>query len=121
MAKFTKGQSGNPAGRKPGSKSHVSRELAKIVSAGGGKVAKQIAQKLVDMTLAGDTQAARILCERLEGKPLSSEELAKRAAGANEVKLTPEQSRQKMVEILSQPEFHDVVEALRVSASEKVQ
>jgi hypothetical protein len=37
MAQFKPGQSGNPAGRKPGSKSHVSRELEKIVKAGAAR------------------------------------------------------------------------------------
>jgi hypothetical protein len=77
MAKFIKGQSGNPAGRKPGSKSHVSRELERIVKAGGGKVAKQIAEKLTSMTLAGNTQAAKLLLDRVEGRVSTAEELAK--------------------------------------------
>jgi hypothetical protein len=49
-------KSGNAGGRKPGSKSHVSRELEKIVKAGGGKAAREIAQKLTDLTLQGNTR-----------------------------------------------------------------
>ena len=75
MPKFTKGQSGNPAGRKPGRKSHVSRELEKIVKAGGGKVARQIAEKLTALTLDGNTQAAKLLLDRLEGRVSTAEEL----------------------------------------------
>jgi hypothetical protein len=87
MAKFMKGQSGNPAGRKPGRKSHVSRELEKIVKAGGGKVARQIAQKLTDLTLEGNTQAAKLLLDRLEGRVSTAEELAK-LAGASRIRST---------------------------------
>lgn len=64
MPKFVKGKSGNPAGRKPGSKSHVSRELEKIVKAGGGKVAKEIAQKLCDLAVAGNTQGGQALARK---------------------------------------------------------
>jgi len=120
MAKFQKGVSGNPAGRKPGSKSHVSRELEKIVKAGGGTVARQIAQKLTDMTLAGNTQAAKLLLERLEGRVSSAEEMAK-LAGASEEKLAPEQRRQKLLEILRQPELRGLIEEVVKPSSERLQ
>lgn len=119
MAKFTKGQSGNPAGRKPGSKSHVSRELERIVKAGGGKVAKEIAQKLTDLTLAGNTQAAKLLLERLEGRVPTAEELAK-VAGTQE-KQSPEQSRQKLLEMLRQPQVRELIEEAIRPTSEVVQ
>lgn len=119
MAKFQKGQSGNPAGRKPGRKSHVSRELEKIVKAGGGKVAKEIAQKLTDMTLAGNTQAAKLLLDRLEGRVQTSDELAK-MAGVEE-KLAPEQRRQKLLDLLKQPELRSLIEEVVKPASEKIQ
>jgi hypothetical protein len=120
MAKFAKGVSGNPAGRKPGSKSHVSRELERIVKAGGGKVAREIAQKLTELTLAGNTQAAKLLLDRLEGRVASAEELAKGAA-ANEQALAPEQRRQKLLEILRQPELRGLIEEVVRPASERVQ
>src|SRR5215831_20984637 len=68
MARWIKGQSGNPRGRIPGTKLHISRELEKIVMANGGKVSHQIAKKLTELTLAGDTTAARLLLDRLEGR-----------------------------------------------------
>lgn len=120
MAKFKPGQSGNPAGRKPGSKAHVSRELEKIVKAGGGKVARQIAQKLTDMTLAGNTQAAKLLLDRLEGRVSSAEELAKLAVAGDE-KITPEQRRQKLLEVLRQPELRGLIEEVVKPASGRIQ
>jgi hypothetical protein len=109
MAKFMKGASGNPAGRKPGSKAHVSRELEKIVKAGG--VAKQIAQKLVDLTLAGNTQAAKLVFDRLEGRVATAEELAKLYGGTGE-KLTDAQRRQKLLEVLRSPELRGLIEEI---------
>jgi len=120
MPKFIKGQSGNPAGRRPGSKSHVSRELEKIVKAGGGKVARQIAEKLTQLTLEGNTQAAKLLLDRLEGRVSSAEELAKIAGGVEE-KLAPEQRRQKLLEILRQPELRGLIEEVVQPASERLQ
>ena len=120
MAKFAKGQSGNPAGRKPGSKSHVSRELEKIVKAGGGKVAKQIAEKLTAMTLQGNTQAAKLLLDRLEGRVSTAEELAK-LSGASEEKLSPQQRRQKLLDVLRQPELRSLIEEVVKPASERIQ
>jgi Family of unknown function (DUF5681) len=119
MPKFTPGRSGNPAGRKPGTKSHVSRELEKIVKAGGGKVARQIAQKLTDLACEGNVQAAKLLFERLEGRVASADELAK-VAGAEE-KLSPEQRRQKLLEILRQPELRSALEEVVKPASERLQ
>ena len=119
MPKFAKGVSGNPAGRKPGSKSHVSRELERIVKAGGGKVARQIAQMLTDHTLKGNMQAAKLLIDRLEGRVASADELAK-VAGAEE-KLSPEQRRQKLLEILRQPELRSALEEVVKPGSERLQ
>jgi hypothetical protein len=115
-----KGQSGNPAGRRPGSKSHVSRELEKIVRAGGGKVARQIAQKLTDLALDGNTQAAKLLLDRLEGRVSSAEELAK-LAGNQQEQLSPEQRRQKLLEVLRQPELRGLIEEVVKPRSETIQ
>lgn len=120
MAKFKPGQSGNPAGRKPGSKSHVSRELEKIVKAGGGRVARAIAQKLTAMTLQGNTQAAKLLLDRLEGRVSSAEELSK-LSGTNEEKLTPEQRRQKLLDALRSPELRGLIEEVVKPTSERIQ
>jgi len=53
------GQSGNPAGRKPGT-GEVGRLRASIA-----KHVPEIVAKLVEQALAGDAQAARLLIERV--------------------------------------------------------
>lgn len=120
MARWPKGVSGNPRGRRPGTKLHVSRELENIVMANGGKVSRQIAQKLTELTLAGDTTAARLLLDRLEGRVSTAEELAKRA-GTHEAPLAPEQRRQKLLELLRAPEMRALIEEVVRPASEVIQ
>ena len=120
MPKFEKGRSGNPAGRKPGTKSLVSRELEKILKAGGGKVARAVATKLTQLSLQGNVPALKLLYERVEGRVPSAEELAKRA-GAKEGKMAPEQERQKLLEILRQPELRSLIEQVVKPASESIQ
>ncbi|HVW77453.1 MAG TPA: DUF5681 domain-containing protein [Alloacidobacterium sp.] len=107
MAKFQKGVSGNPAGRKPGSKSHISKELEKIAKAGGGKVAKQIAEKLTELTLAGNVQAAKLLLDRLEGRVKTAEELAKVQPNGN---VSANESRKQLIQLLRSPELRGLVE-----------
>lgn len=120
MPKFAKGKSGNPAGRRPGSKSLVSKELEKIAKAGGGNRARRVAEKLFELAEGGNTQAAKLLLDRLEGRVKTAEELAK-IAGGNEEKLTPEQRRQKILDVLRQPELRGLIEEVVKPASEVVQ
>lgn len=120
MSKFVKGKSGNPAGRRPGSKSHVSRELEKIAKAGGGNRARKVAEKLFEMAEAGNTQAAKLLLDRLEGRVKTAEELAK-IAGATEEKLSPDQRKQKLLDILRQPELRGLIEEVVKPSSERLQ
>lgn len=58
-AAWKPGQSGNPAGRPPGS-----GEVAKLRAAIAGNV-PAILQSLTDAALAGDVQAAKLLLERV--------------------------------------------------------
>ena len=59
MAKWRPGESGNPAGRPPGS-----GEIAKL-RAGIAERMPEILSTLIEAALAGDTQAARLLLERV--------------------------------------------------------
>ena len=59
MGRWKPGQSGNPAGRRPGS-----GEVAKL-RAGIAERVPEILARLVDAALAGDTQAAKLLLERV--------------------------------------------------------
>ena len=59
MGKWKPGESGNPAGRRPGS-----GEVAKL-RAGIAERVPEILVRLVDAALAGDTQAAKLLLERV--------------------------------------------------------
>ena len=60
MAKFQKGQSGNPAGRRPGVP-NPSRELRKAI----GAHVPEIIASLVQAALGGDTAAASLLLSRV--------------------------------------------------------
>ncbi|MBV8500760.1 MAG: hypothetical protein JO006_03485 [Paucibacter sp.] len=66
---FTRGTSGNPAGRKPGS-----GEIGKLRAA-IAKHLPEIIAKQVELALAGDAQAARLLLERVL-PPVKAVELA---------------------------------------------
>ena len=59
MAKWQRGQSGNPAGRLPGSPATVTRLRAELVN-----VIPLILARLVHDALHGDVAAARLLLER---------------------------------------------------------
>ena len=59
--RFPPGTSGNPAGRRKGSRSR-STIMAEMLLEGQ---AKQLAQKAVDMALAGDTTMLKLTIERL--------------------------------------------------------
>lgn len=68
MARFQKGQSGNPAGRKPGS-----GEVAKLRASIAEHV-PEILARLLEQALDGDIAAARLLLERTVA-PLKAAEL----------------------------------------------
>ena len=58
---FKKGQSGNPAGRKFGSKSKTTILLGQMLQG----QAEQLVQKAIDMALKGDSQMLRALLDKL--------------------------------------------------------
>ena len=58
---FQKGQSGNPAGKKPGTRNHASR-LVETMMAGD---VEEITQKVISAAKNGDLTAARIVLDRI--------------------------------------------------------
>ena len=66
---FVKGQSGNPAGRKPGTKlkgTAFKEALARVIESGVGL--DEIARALIAKGLAGDVSALKEIADRLDGK-----------------------------------------------------
>lgn len=61
MAKFKKGQSGNPAGRKPGQRNKATLAVVGLLE----KETEALTKKAVEMALEGDTAALRLCIERL--------------------------------------------------------
>ena len=89
MSKYTKGQSGNPAGRPPGSKSFQTQLRAALEEHG-----PEILEKLIERAKKGEPTSGRFLIERLlpamksspvqvplrlEGSPLDQAEQIKNA------------------------------------------
>src|SRR5258708_21008777 len=63
--RFVPGQSGNPAGKKPGTRNRATL-LAETLRDGEGEAAARI---VIDKALAGDAVAARFLLDRLTPRP----------------------------------------------------
>ena len=61
--RFTRGRSGNPAGRPRGCRDHVNR-AARLLLAGEGEA---LTRKAVELALAGDQTALRLCLERIVG------------------------------------------------------
>lgn len=72
MARFQKGQSGNPGGRpkeRPW-RDAIQRAIARAAAEGSNKqLLDEIADKVTQMALEGDIHAMREIGDRLEGKP----------------------------------------------------
>jgi hypothetical protein len=95
---FEKGKSGNPGGRSRRTlvTDSIVRELNAAAEDGDGNKARQLAKALVKKAIDGDTRAADIVLERVEGKAeqtinvrrtireFTDEELAAIAAGSGE-------------------------------------
>jgi hypothetical protein len=58
---FSKGTSGNPSGRPPGSRNHATLLMESLLQG----EAEQLAQKAIEMALGGDITALRLCLERL--------------------------------------------------------
>ncbi len=67
---FVKGKSGNPHGRPRRDQAiseHIRRLLAEVQGDGRTK-GEMVAAKLIELTMAGDSRAAVLILERIEGK-----------------------------------------------------
>src|SRR3954464_9602810 len=58
---FSKGTSGNPSGRPPGSRNHATLLMESLLEC----QAEQLTRKAIEMALAGDITAMRLCLERL--------------------------------------------------------
>lgn len=58
---FSKGTSGNPAGKAPGTRDRATRAAEQLLAG----EAKQLTRKCIQMALAGDVQAMRLCMERI--------------------------------------------------------
>ncbi len=105
---FQKGKSGNPLGRKPGSGSLLTKELKRVVQSNSAAKAKAFAEKLVDLAVDGNVQAAKLLLERIDGRVRTSEEVAK-AEGQERQAMTPEERKMRTLELLRSPEMRKLI------------
>jgi len=58
---FQKGRSGNPSGRKPGTKNHSTRAAEALLDGD----AERLTRRAIDLALRGDTTALRLCLERI--------------------------------------------------------
>lgn len=79
---FQKGQSGNPRGRAK-NQALLTPTLRQLVSKDGNK--EKIASVLVNLALAGDLDAIKIIFERLDGKVVAPVELSGPNSGPIEI------------------------------------
>src|SRR5690349_8799504 len=59
--RFRKGQSGNPAGRKPGSRNRATMAAEALLEGEG----EALARKAIELALEGDTTALKLCLERI--------------------------------------------------------
>jgi len=113
---FKPGQSGNPKGRTP--RRGFDDFLKENLLGNKGQRAKALVERLIGKAMTGDVQAAKLICERLGGKPKT--ELV---AVSNDTQ-TLEQVRQQLAVLLAHPEVRKNVETLMqppVEVSDTVQ
>jgi hypothetical protein len=111
VAKWVKGQSGNPVGRRR--KVLFDDYLRGALAAKRGEAARRLVERLIGEAAQGNVPALKLICERVGGKPKSAEE----TAVANGDELTVEQVRTKLAELLSRPEVKRNLQALLASNS----
>lgn len=105
---FVKGKSGNPLGRKAGSGSLLTRELKKVMKSNSSAKAKAFTEKLVALSLEGNTQAMKLVLERVDGRVRTVEEAAK-LDGQEQRQMSPEERKMRTLELLRSPEMRKLI------------
>ncbi len=88
---WLKGVSGNPSGTRK--TKPLSDQLRMLLAQNPGR-ARNIAEKLITMAEEGDLDAAKVIMDRLEGKPLQQIEVEQTITN-----MTPEDRRQRVIEL----------------------
>ena len=75
---WAKGQSGNPKGMTPKSTpmTDTLRELLEVCGEDGRTHREVIIAKMISLAAAGNVDAAKYICDRLQGKPAQAVELS---------------------------------------------
>jgi hypothetical protein len=107
MAKWQKGQTGNPKGRPR--KRLFDDYLKEALAARRGAAARALVERLVGEAVKGNIQALKLIAERIGGKPRSAEEIA---TAGNAEAMTLEQVRAKLAELLARPEVRQSLQSL---------
>ncbi len=107
MARWKQGQCGNPQGRPK--RKLFDQDLRTALKANRGQRSKELVAALIDKAKGGDVAALKLIAERVSGKPRPAE--VSSTATADE-RLSREQVRQRLAELLSLPEMKGMVEQL---------
>lgn len=119
MAKFQKGISGNPTGRKPGGK-EFDDILRRQLNRGSGRQAKALAQALIDLALSkrpGCVAALKLIVERVGGRPAPKPPEPPKPP--QDEPLTPEQVDSRLAELFARPELKQRIQALLEKETEQ--
>ena len=110
---FKAGESGNPGGRKR--KPMIDRALEEALTANDSAKAKQIAERLISSAANGSIAAAKLIAERVEGRPQKNP-----GDTASTAQMSKEDVQRRLVELLATPEVKEFVVKAMVPP-EKVQ
>jgi hypothetical protein len=106
--KFTPGASGNPTGK---SKTKWLTDALRMNLAANPARAKTIADKIITMAEEGDLQAANLIFDRLEGKPVQSIEVSQTLQA-----LDPAEVDQRIMELTNRLRLATVAPLLELTA-----